>query len=126
MVEVMKIMTSFERSHAGTASLSASDLKHATANTHLLLSCILLFATPWAAIQQASLSHTNAQSLFKLMFIIAMVMPSKHLILYLPFSSCPQSCPVSGSFPMSQLVSSGGQSIGVSASASVLPVNIQD
>ena len=43
-----------------------------------------------------------------------------------PFSSCPQSFPASGSFPMSQLFTSGGQSIGLSASASVLPVNIQD
>ena len=43
-----------------------------------------------------------------------------------PFSSCPQSFPVSGSFIMSQLFASGGQSIGVSASASVLPMNIQD
>ena len=79
----MKIMASFKRSHAGTASVSASDLKQITANTHFLLSHVLLFATPWAAIQQASLSNTNAQSLLKLMFIKAMVMPSKHLILYL-------------------------------------------
>ena len=43
-----------------------------------------------------------------------------------PFSSCPQSHPASGSFPMSQLFPSGGQSIGVSASASVLPMNTQD
>ena len=43
-----------------------------------------------------------------------------------PFSSCSQSFPPSGSFLMSQLFTSGGQSIGVSASASVLPVNIQD
>ena len=43
-----------------------------------------------------------------------------------PFSSCPQSFPASGSFPMSQLFASHGQSIGVSASASVLPVNTQD
>ena len=43
-----------------------------------------------------------------------------------PFSSCPQSFPASGSFPMSQLFIWGGQSIGVSASASVLPVNTQD
>ena len=43
-----------------------------------------------------------------------------------PFSSCPQSLPASGSFPMSQLFTSGGQSIGVSASASVLPKNTQD
>ena len=43
-----------------------------------------------------------------------------------PFSSCPQSSPASGSFPMSQLFASGGQSIGVSASTSVLPMNTQD
>ena len=43
-----------------------------------------------------------------------------------PFSSCPQSLPASGSFPMSQLFAWGGQSIGVSASASVLPKNTQD
>ena len=44
----------------------------------------------------------------------------------IPFSSCPQSLPASGFFPMSQLFAWGGQSIGVSASASVLPVNTQD
>ena len=43
-----------------------------------------------------------------------------------PFSSCPQSFPASGSFPMSQLFASGGQSIGVSASTSVIPMNTQD
>ena len=43
-----------------------------------------------------------------------------------PFSSCPQSLPASGSFPVSQLFAWGGQSIGISASASVLPVNTQD
>ena len=43
-----------------------------------------------------------------------------------PFSSCPQSFPASGSFQMSQLFASGGQSIGISASTSVLPVNTQD
>ena len=44
----------------------------------------------------------------------------------IPFSSCPQSLPASGSFPASQLFTSGAQSIRVSASASVLPMNIQD
>ena len=44
----------------------------------------------------------------------------------IPFSSCPQSLPASGSFPMSQLFASGGQITGVSASASVLPMNTQD
>ena len=44
----------------------------------------------------------------------------------IPFSSCPQSLPASGSFPVSQLFASGGQSIGVSALASALPKNTQD
>ena len=44
----------------------------------------------------------------------------------IPFSYCPQSLPASGSFPISQLVAWGGQSTGVSASASVLPMNTQD
>ena len=43
----------------------------------------------------------------------------------IPFSSCLQSFPISGSFPMSQFITSGGQSTGVSASASTLPMNIQ-
>ena len=52
-----------------------------------------------------------------------------HLIIsssVIPFSSCPRSFPESGSFQMSQLFTSGGQSIGVSASTSVLPMNTQD
>ena len=61
--------------------------------------------------------HHQPQSLLKLMSI-ELVMTSKHLVL---FSPCLQSFPASGSFPMSQFFSSGGQSIG--ASASVLPVN---
>ena len=44
----------------------------------------------------------------------------------IPFSSCPQSLPASGSFPTSQLFAWGGQSIGVSASASMLPMSTQD
>ena len=51
------------------------------------------------------------------------IQPSHPVI---PFSSCPQSFPASGSFQMSQLSASGGQSIGVSASTSVLPMNTQD
>ena len=54
------------------------------------------------------------------------VMPSNHLILCCPFSYHFQSFPAPGSFPMSQFFTSDGQSIGVSASASVLPMNIQD
>ena len=90
-----------------------------------LLSRVQLFVTPWTAARQASLSITNSQNLPKLMSIEA-VMPSNHLILCCPLSSCLQSFPVSESFAMSQLFEAGGQSIGVSASASVLPMNIQD
>ena len=73
----------------------------------------------------ASLSITNSWSLLKFMSIES-VMPSNHLILCCPFSSHLQSFPASGSFQMSQFFTSGGQRIGVSASTSVLPMNIQD
>ena len=56
---------------------------------------------------------------------IELVMPSNHLFLSCPFSSCPQSFPTWGSFQMSQLFEIGGQSIGASSSTSVLPMNIQ-
>ena len=87
------------------------------------LSRVQFFATPWTAASQASLSITISQSLLKLMSIES-VMPSKHLILCCPFSSCLQSVPAWWSFPMIRLFASGYQSIG--ASASVLPMNIQD
>ena len=58
------------------------------------LSHVWLFATPWIAAHQASLSITNSQSSLKLMSIES-VMPSSHLILCRPFSSCPQSLPAS-------------------------------
>ena len=89
------------------------------------VSHIWLFVTPWTAACQASLSVTNSWSLLKLMSI-ELVMPSNHLILCHPFSSRLQSFPASGSFLMSYFFASGGQSIGVSASASVLLMNIQD
>ena len=53
-------------------------------------------------------------------------MPSNSFILFTPVSSCPQFFPASGSFPMSQFFIPGGQNIGASVSASVLPMNIQD
>ena len=73
---------------------------------------------------QACMSITNSQSLLKFMSIES-VMASNHPILCHPFSSCLQSFPESGSFPTSQFFASGDQSIGASASASVLPMNIQ-
>ena len=88
-------------------------------------SCVWLFENPWTVACQASLSITNSQSLPKFMSIgqwcHLTISPSD-----VTFSSCPQSFPASGSFPMSQFFTSGGQSTGVSASASVLPMNIQD
>ena len=89
------------------------------------LSRVQLFATPWTTARQASLSITNSQSSLKLMSIES-VMPSNHLISVIPFSSHFQSFPASGSFQMSQLFTSDGQSIGVSASTSVFPMNTQD
>ena len=57
---------------------------------------------------------------------IELVMPSSHLILCRPLLLLPPSLPASGSFPMNWLFAWGGQSIGVSASASILPMNTQD
>ena len=80
--------------------------------------------TAWTAARQASLSITNSRSLLKLMSVES-VMSSDHLI---PCCSLLrlQSFPASGSFPMCQSFTSGGQSIGVSASASVFLMDIQD
>ena len=86
------------------------------------LSCVQFFSTPWITACQASLSITNSRSLLRLMSIES-VMPSSHLILCRPLFLSPSA---SGSFQMSQLFISGGQSIEVSASTSVLPMNTQD
>ena len=84
---------------------------------------VKLFATPWTTACQTSLLLPISRGLPKFMSI-ASVMPSNHLILCVTlFSFCLQSFPASGSFPMSWLFSSGGQSTG--ASASVLPMSIQ-
>ena len=88
-----------------------------------LLSRVWLFATPWTAPLQASLSFTISQSLLKFMSIES-VMPSNHLILCHPLL-LPQPFPASGSSLMSQLFTLSGQRIRTSASASVLPMNIQ-
>jgi len=90
-----------------------------------LLSRVRLFATPWTAAHEASLSITNSQSLLQPMSA-ELVMPSNHLILCRPLLLLPSIYPSIGFFQMSQLFTSGGQSIGVSASTSVLPMNIQD
>ena len=88
------------------------------------LSCVQLFATPWTAACQTSLSITNSQRLLRLMSIEWWCHPAISSSV-VPFSSHLQSFPASGCFPVSQFFTSGGQSIGVSASASVLSMNIQ-
>ena len=89
------------------------------------LSHVRLFVTPWTAECQVFLSIINSQSLLKFMSIKS-VMPCNHLILCHSLLLPPSIFPASGSFQMSQFFTSGGQSIGASASASVLPLNIQD
>ena len=86
------------------------------------LSHVWLFVTPWIAARQASLCITIAQSSLRLTSI-ELVMPSSHLILCRPLLLLPPIPPASQSFPMSQILAWGGQSIGVSAPASVLPKN---
>ena len=86
------------------------------------LSHVWLFVTPWTAACQASLSFSISLNLLKLMSI-ELVMLSNHLILCHTLFSCPQSFPALGSFPVSWLLASGGQSI--VTSASVFPMNIQ-
>ena len=83
---------------------------------------VQLFETPWTVAYQAFLSFTNSQSLIKLMSIES-VMPSSHLILCHPLLLLPSIFPSIGSFPMSQIFSSGSQSIGASVLASVLPMD---
>ena len=99
-----------------------------------LLSHVWFFVTPWTAAHQASLqilkfTHTHVH------WVSDAIQPSRPLSQWchptisssvVPFSSHLQSFPAPGSFQMSQFFTSGGQSIGVSASAWVLPMNIQD
>ena len=90
-----------------------------------LLSRVLLFGTLWNAARQAVLSFTNYWTCSNSCPLSQWCHPtiSSYVI---PLSFCLQSFLESGSFPLSQFLASGGQSIGVSASASGFPMNIQD
>ena len=87
-----------------------------------LLSHVWFSVTPWSATCQSSLSFTTSQSLltFKSIESVMLLTISSSGI---PFFSCLQFFPASGSFPVSQLFSSGDQSIGASVSALALPMN---
>ena len=94
-------------------------------NSAQSLSRVRLVATPRIITRQASLSITSSRNLLKLGPSSRWCHPAISSSV-VPFSSWPQSLPASGSFPVSQLFAWGGQSIRVSASASVLPMNTQD
>ena len=108
-------------------SFGLGDMRKASVQFSSLqsLSPVRLFVTPWIIACQASCPSSTPR-------VHSNSCPSSqwcHPAIsssVIPFSSCPQSLPASGSFPMSQLFAWGGQSIGVSASASVLPMNTQD
>ena len=93
-------------------------------DTTVLFSCSVVSNSLWSHEPQHARfpSITNSWSLLKLMSI-ELVMPSNHLVLCCPFSSCLQSFPASEYFPMHQLFALGGQRIG--PSASIFPMNIQ-
>ena len=89
------------------------------------LSCVRLFATPWTAARQASLSNTNSRSPPKPMSIES-VMPSNHLILCHPLLLLPSIFPSIRVFSSESALRIRWPNIGVSASTSVLPINTQD
>ena len=93
-------------------------------NSVQLPSQVWLFVTTWNAAPQASMSITNSQSLLRHRSIESRCHPTMSSSV-VPFSSFLQSFPESGSFTRSQFFTSGVQSIGSLASASVLPMNIQ-
>ena len=90
-----------------------------------LLSWVRLFVTPGTAAPRVSLSFTISQNLLRFMCIES-VMPSNHLIFGHPLLLLSVFLSIRVFFPVNQLFASCGQSVGASASASVLPMNIQD
>ena len=110
-------------SFTGKALMNYQSLFSSVQFSCSLMSIFLWFHEP--AARQAFLSITNSRSPPKPMSIES-GMPSNHLIFCHPLLLLPSSFPASESFPMSQLFASGGQSIGVSASISVPPMNTQD
>ena len=132
------IMSSTFLKEANVTKSSVFHFKVGTIKDHIYFSCttiqfssvqslnhIQLFAAPWTAAHQASLSTTNSRSLLTLMFTES-VIPCNHLILCHPLLLLPSIFPSIRVFSMNQFFASGGQRIRVSASASVIPMNIQD
>ena len=125
--EQLAITNSFRKNEALGQSrnnaqlrMSSSESKVQSCSSVQSLGHVWLFVTPWTAARQAYLSITSSQNLLKLMSIES-VMPSNHQILYYPLLLLPLIFP---SIRVFQFFASGGQSTWVSASASVLPMNI--
>ena len=104
---------------------SKNTLVQSVSQSVQLLSLVQLFATPLTAAHRASLSITNSRACSNSCPSSQWCHPTISSPV-VPFPSCLQSFPASGSFPMCQFFPSGGQSIGASAAASVLPMNTQD
>ena len=114
--------------NANDAASYLNDLELTSLLMHISvqsLSRVRLFATPWTAALQASLSSPTPRA-YPNSYLLSQWCHPTISSSVIPFSSCLQSFPASVSFQMSQLFASGGQSTGASASASVLPMNIQD
>ena len=110
--------------YAGTEWLPWLDGLLVSSSSVQTLSHVQLFVTSWIAALQASLSITNSWNLLNSCPLGPWCHPTTSSSV-IPFSSCLQSSPASGSFPISQFFTSVGQSTGVSASVSDLPMNIQ-
>ena len=108
----------------GTTKPGWSYLQHGF-NSVQSLSRVWLLATPWTSSPAFSVHHQPPDLVQTHVHRVHLNHPTISSSA-VPFFSCIQSFQASGSFPMSQFFASGGQSIGVSASASVLPMNIQD
>ena len=102
------------------------DLEHGgTVHFSSVTETCLSLVSPWTAAHQTSMSIMNSSILLKLMTIES-IMSSNHLILCHPLLLLPSMFPSIRMFSKHQYFASGSQSIGVSASSSVLPMNIQD
>ena len=106
-----------------TFDINSTPIWNKNENVVQLLNCVRLSETPCAAAHQAFLSFSISQNLLKLMSIEAVMLSILSSVT--PFSFCLKSFPASGSFSVSQFFTSGGQSARASASASVLPMNVQ-
>ena len=126
LLEIKKIQWSLQiqNKHIKINCVSFFKLRYQFSSVQLL-SRVWLFVTPWTAARRAPCPSPTPRVYSNSCTLSQWCHPTV-LFSVIPFSSCLQSFPGSESFPMSQFFTSSGQSIGVSASTAVLPMNIQD